>query len=246
MRIPKLPSLSCSLLIATFCCFYCDAQELTGKQLLDKAIAYHDPNGNWNSFKGTLTVTMATPNSSDRTTKITLDFPSQFYSSTVKKDGNTIISILKKEECTLKLNGSADIPKAAQDSLRISCDRAKMMRDYYSYLYGLPMKLNDSGTNIYETVQKKTFKNKEYLVLKVDYDEAVGKDTWYFYFDPTTYAMEVYQFFKDESKNDGEYILLTETMEVNDIKMPKIRAWYYNKDDGYLGTDTLIEAQRLE
>jgi len=222
------------------------AQELTGKQLLEKSIQHHDPNSNWNSFKGTLTVTMATPNSSDRTTKITLDFPSQFYSSTVQKDGNTIISTLKKEECTLKLNGSIAIPKAAQDSLRISCDRAKMMRDYYSYLYGLPMKLKDSGTNIYETVQKKIFKNKEYLVLKVDYDEAVGKDTWYFYFDPKTYAMEVYQFFKDESKNDGEYILLTETMEVNDIKMPKIRAWYYNKDDGYLATDTLSEANGLE
>ena len=24
-----------------------------------------------------------------------------------------------------------------------------------------------------------------------------------------------------------------------DIKMPKNRAWYYNKDDGYLGTDSL-------
>ncbi|MDG1661471.1 MAG: DUF6503 family protein, partial [Winogradskyella sp.] len=26
---------------------------------------------------------------------------------------------------------------------------------------------------------------------------------------------------------------------VSGIKMPKIRAWYYNKDDKYLGTDTL-------
>jgi hypothetical protein len=51
--------------------------------------------------------------------------------------------------------------------------------------------------------------------------------------------MEVYQFFRDESKNDGEYILLTEEVVVNGIKMPKNRAWYYNKNDGYLGTDIL-------
>jgi hypothetical protein len=222
------------------------SQNLSGPQLLDNAIAYHDPKGTWNTFKGAFNVTMTTPNSSERTTTIILDFPAQFYSSTVEKDGNTIKSTLEKDSCTLMLNGSTEISKAQKDSLRITCDRAKMMRDYYSYLYGLPMKLKDAGTNVYETVQKKTFKNKEYLVLKVDYDKTVGKDTWYFYFDPKTYAMEVYQFFHDESQNDGEYIILTDTMKVNDIIMPKIRAWYYNKDDGYLGTDTLKEAKISE
>ena len=68
------------------------------------------------------------------------------------------------------------------------------------------MKLKDKGTVIHEKVKAKKFKGKDYLVLKVTYDENVGKDTWYFYFNPKTYAMEVYQFFKDESKNDGEYI----------------------------------------
>ncbi|MFT5737125.1 MAG: hypothetical protein ACJAU2_001114 [Maribacter sp.] len=50
------------------------------------------------------------------------------------------------------------------------------------------MKLEDPGTNIYQTVEKKTLKNKKYLVLKVYYNETVGKDTWYFYFDPKSYA----------------------------------------------------------
>lgn len=71
------------------------------------------------------------------------------------------------------------------------------------------------------------------------------KDTWYFYFDPDTYAMEVYQFYHDESKNDGEYILLKGITEINSIKMPKVRSWYYNKDDKYLGTDTLIKTSAL-
>ena len=88
-------------------------------------------------------------------------------------------------------------------------------------------------------VERRTFKGKEYLVLKATYSEQVGKDTWFFYFDPKTYAMEVYQFLKNSKPNSGEYILLTGMEIVNGIKMPKTRAWYYNKDDGYLGTDTL-------
>ena len=105
------------------------------------------------------------------------------------------------------------------------------------------MKLRDEGTIIHQKVEKKTFKGKDYLVLKVSYDEAVGKDTWYFYFNPNTYAMEVYQFFKDESKNDGEYILLSGLEDINGIKMPKKRAWYYNNNNGYLGTDYLSSKQ---
>ena len=113
-----------------------------------------------------------------------------------------------------------------------------MFKNYYTYLYGLPMKLKDEGTIVDQTVTTITFKGKEYLVLKVNYSKEVGKDTWYFYFDPKTYAMEVYQFFK-EAKNSGEYILLSGLETINNIKMPKNRAWYYNKDDGYLGTDIL-------
>ena len=42
------------------------AQELTGKQLLEKAIQFHDPNGNWETFKGRLFVTMESPKSPKR------------------------------------------------------------------------------------------------------------------------------------------------------------------------------------
>ena len=83
-------------------------------------------------------------------------------------------------------------------------------------------------------------------MLKVTYEEAVGSDVWYFYFNPKTYAMELYQFYKtddsgSEKTDSGEYILLSEEAMVNGIKMPKVRAWYYNKDNKYLGTDTLVK-----
>ncbi len=87
---------------------------------------------------------------------------------------------------------------------------------------------------------------EDYLVLKVTYDATVGSDVWYFYFNPKTYAMEVYQFFKTddsgkEKPDTGEYILLSEEVLVNGIKIPRVRAWFYNKDNKYLGTDILVE-----
>ncbi len=217
------------------------AQQLTSEELLDRAISFHDPNGLWNTFNGSFKVLMETPNSSDRLSTISMNHPEQKFRLKVEKDNVSYSYIFDKDSCLTKLNDSEEISKEDREKYRLTCDRGKMMRNYYTYLYGLPMKLRDPGTVLNPEVQSKTFKGKEYLVLKVNYDEEVGKDVWYFYFDPTTYAMEVYQFYHDESKNDGEYILLKELEEIQGIKMPKIRAWYYNNNDKYLGTDHLVK-----
>ena len=214
------------------------SQEITGNQLLEKAIQFHDPNNNWNTFKGELIVTMETPKNGDRVSKINIDLPKQYFSVTAKRD--TIITeyTVDKNKISFSLNGDKNPSEETKKKYSLNNKRANLYKNYYTYLYGLPMKLKDEGTIIDQKVERKTFKGKEYLVLKATYKQEVGKDTWYFYFNPKTYSMEVYQFFKD-TKDSGEYILLSGLETINEVKMPKIRAWYYNKDDKYLGTDIL-------
>ncbi|WP_405564182.1 DUF6503 family protein [Polaribacter sp. Asnod6-C07] len=214
------------------------SQEITGDELLTKAIQFHDPNGNWETFKGELFVTMETPKNGDRKSKINIDLPKQYFSVVAKRD--TIITefIVDKDSCSFSLNGKQNLSAHIKKKYSLNCERAELYKNYYTYLYGLPMKLKDDGTVIHQKVEKRQFKGKDYLVLKATYNKEVGKDSWYFYFNPDTYAMEVYQFFK-ETKDSGEYILLSGLETINQVKMPKIRAWYYNKDNKYLGTDIL-------
>lgn len=234
------PSLFFLLFLATQTTF---SQSISGPDLLDKAIAYHDPSGHWNQFSGQLNVMMQTPDGPERDSKITINLPAEYFQVTAKRDTLTTTYTIDKGVCNIKLNGDDSLSEATLKKHNLSCERASLYKNYYTYLYGLPMKLKDPGTHISETAVLKTFKGKEYLVLKATYDEAVGSDIWYFYFNPKTYAMEIYQFFKGDpegkGKDTGEYILLSEETIVNDIKIPKIRAWYYNKDDKYLGTDLL-------
>jgi len=235
-------------LVLMLCCIFIGqtllfSQQITSEQLLEKAIAYHDPNGNWFSFSSNFKVTMTTPNQSPRVSDININLPAEFFSVTANRDGNTQTYTVDKSNCSLFYN-TTKLNKDAAKEKKMTCERANMYKNYYTYLYGLPMKLKDKGTNINAKVDRKIFKGKDYLVLKASYDKAVGSDVWYFYFDPESYAMKVYQFYKTGDKGNvtegsGEYILLTEEETVSGIKMPKIRAWYYNKDDKYLGTDTL-------
>ncbi|MBC3758133.1 hypothetical protein H7U19_06945 [Hyunsoonleella sp. SJ7] len=212
------------------------SQNMTGEQLLEKAIAYHDPNGNWNSFKGELNITMEIPEKPNRDSEILIDLPGQYFSMTSKVENDATKYFIRKDSITVIFNSD----KSPSDPIiKKHKKRAQFFKNYYTYLYGLPMKLKDPGTIIHNEVQSKIFKGEPYWVLKATYEASVGKDIWYFYFNKENYAMEVYQFFRDESKNDGEYILLTEEETINGIKMPKVRAWFMNKDDKYLGTDIL-------
>ena len=221
------------------CCVSSVAQDITGRQLLERSIKYHDPNNSWKSFKGDFTVTMESPKGDKRISEISLSLLQQYFKLSTTKEKNTILQILDKGTCTLSLNGNTEISKEDRATYRINCKRATTMKNYYTYLYGLPMKLKDRGTIIDSVVKTKIFKGKTYLVLKATYEKEVGKDIWHFYFNTKTYAMEVYQFFHNEEKNDGEYILLTGEEIIQGIKMPKVRAWYYNNNNGYLGTDIL-------
>lgn len=220
------------------------AQEtISPKELLERAINYHDPNKQWSTFNDSLHIVMKTPKGADRISSIKFNLPKEYFSVQATRDTTVTFYELFKDDCTMRYNGTLVGPEIAND-YNMSCDRAQLYKNYYTYLYGLPMKLEDPGTNINHPIERRSFKGTEYLVLKATYDAAVGSDVWYFYFNPNTYALEVYQFFKTNEHgkvipDSGEYILLSGLETISGIKIPKKRDWYYNKDDQFLGSDVL-------
>jgi hypothetical protein len=217
-----------------------DEPPTTAKQLLTQSIKFHDPDGKWDKFAGTLTLQGERPDGTTKTTQVLLNNPLGLFVMTRMQDSLTLEQGVKKDSCFAKINASGEVSDSLQKKYRLDCGRTKLMRDYYGYLYGLPMKLKDKGTQIEDKIKRVKFQGKEYLSIKVTYEAKVGKDTWYFYFNPATYALEGYRFYHDASKNEGEYITLEGLETVQGIKIPKTRAWYVNKDDKFLGKDILL------
>lgn len=216
---------------------------LDAEALLANSIAYHDPEGQWPQFQGALTIELTMPDQPVRISELTLNLPENRFTAKTTRDTVITYREFSKDSCIFELNGRSDLTPEEIKTHRGTCDRTEFMKNYYTYLYGLPMKLRDPGTQIDPQVTRKTFKGKEYLVLKATYDPEVGEDIWYFYMDPETYAMEVYQFFHDESVGDGEYIILEDLMELQGMRIPKLRSWYTNKEDKFLGADLLVDAK---
>lgn len=215
------------------------AQIPTVEDVLGKSMAYHDPQGVWGRFDGSFAILMETPDKPDRLSHIRIDQPRSYFGIRIVQDGEETELELSPGDCRLRYNGSETFSEEVAEKHRLTCERARLWRDYYSYLYGLPMKLRDPGTLIVPRVERREFHGATYWVVQVTYDPETGSDTWFFYFEPKTFALAAYQFYHDPAKNDGEYILLQGEAEVGGMRLPKRRSWYTNKDNRHLGTDIL-------
>jgi hypothetical protein len=230
--------ISALLLIILFGINISDAQEIDAEELISKSIKFHDPKGKWASFQHTLNLNQDNPQKETRKRIVYLDRLANTFSfegayATGKLEYKVINDLGKAT-----WNGSESIPDSIRTKYRISDERAVMYRNYYSYLYGMPMKLMDPGTIVHPQVEAVEFHGGDYYKIKVTYEESVGTDNWYFYFKKDNYALGAYEFWK-KTPGDGEYLLLEGTKEIGGVKLPRIIKWFVTADDRWLGSDII-------
>ncbi len=217
--------------------------QLSAIEVINKSIQYHDPKGVLADEKITMHFIETRPNGADRKSDVTIHVPKESYIINREVDSHHVSMKWHKNKSQFKLDGTSKLSAEQIEKYNLNNERLHKMKDYYRYLWHLPMTLEDPGTIISDQVKTVTFNNQKSLEIKVTYDPKVGADIWYFYFHPETYALVGYRFYHDESANDGEYILLTEEFKLGKLRLPKKRAWYMHKDDKYLGEDILSSIQ---
>ena len=217
---------------------------LSGSDLLDRMIAFHDPQGAWPAARVALGLEESRPDGTVRKTSVIIDKPSASTLIETQREGLDVSMSVVGEQAEATVGGAAPTDEQAE-SLRLTSDQVLRMRNYYVYLYGLPMKLRDPGTLVDPVTTAGEFQGREAVVLRITYEPDVGGDTWLFYADPETYEMFGYRFFHDEQLGDGEYIVLEGLAEVGGMRLPASRTWYMNQDDKLLGTDSIVESSAL-
>ncbi|MFC3414473.1 DUF6503 family protein [Algoriphagus hitonicola] len=192
-------------------------------ELVEKSIQFHDPNQMWGSFSGTFSIKDSLPNGR-ASRRYEVSFQNQLNKVHYRNDD---LEFIVWEDSVQVFKGE------------IKKDRALMLRNYYSYLWGLPMKLMDPETKVEEEILVEDLDGKSYQVVRIPYE----KDTWYFYFDPESAQLEAYKFYQDEVKQKGEIIFLEGLVEFEGLRIPKNRSWYRTEKEEFLGTDQLISIQ---
>jgi len=238
-------ALCAGVLISTLAAGPVLADSALSSELVQQAIDFHDPQGLWQNGVFRLHLEETRPDGPTRKTTLLIDNSGGRFEIATQREGAQIDGVLDPEGCELRLNGSTQFSTEDQEKYRLTCDRLEWLRNYYAYLWGLPMKLRDGGTVLDPDVLETTYEDRSVQAVRVTYEEAVGSDIWYFYLDTETHALSGYRFFHDEAIGDGEYITLEGEVEVGGLRLPKARAWYTNAEDRYLGTDTLVSLEIL-
>ncbi|WP_075352407.1 DUF6503 family protein [Algoriphagus marinus] len=195
--------------------------QLSGPELIRKSIEFHDPNQLWPKLKATFKFIDSLP------------APRESRSYSVSFENN--LSKMVYRNTTLNYivwNDSVQVFQGEIDN-----EQAIRMRNYYTYLWGLPMKLRDPATQIDQEVKREELNGNSYLVVRVPYE----KDIWYFYINPESFRMEAYKFYQDEPNQKGEIIYLDGLIEFKGLKIPANRTWYRTETPEFLGTDKLIQ-----
>jgi len=231
------------------CCYLWQTaytQAPSPEELLQRSIQYHDPQREWAHFADSLKIKQLRPNGDVAYRDIYIDRPNERFSFRSDHSEGTLRYHVDGDASDYSFAGSRDISDEIRKKYRINADRPKMYQSYYLYLYGLPMKLKDPGTHLHPRVVKTTFKGKSYYRMRVDYASEVGDDRWYFYYNPETYALEMSQFYHDESKLDGEYIYHKGIRQFGSLKLVEELGWYMNVDDRHLGKDVLTNGKKVK
>lgn len=218
-----------------------EALNISAQEVVEKSIRYHDPQNTWQTGLFQISLQEERPGSSDRITQLKFDNRQSSFTLSQWRGEDHFFRHIDEKGCDNKWNGKTDFTEEERKQLRLDCSHTTSVRNYYLYLLGLPMKLKDQGTQIDPQAWLKDFYGKQLIEVKVTYSPEVGKDVWYFYFHPDTYALSGYRFYHDEQKNDGEYILLHDEATVGSLKLPKRREWYTHQDRLYLGKDEVTE-----
>lgn len=219
---------------------------MPAQEVLSRSIAYHDPAGIWTAGAFRYRIVGTRPLAGPTFTTIVIDNAAGRFHLERERFGRMIETTITGEDCWTRLDGSSEYSEAEAERFGLSCESMLTTRDYHVYLYGLPMKLRDAGTEIDPDATRTTFEGHDVWQVRVTYDPEVGSDTWYFYFDPSTWALTGYRFYHDEEAGDGEYIVLDREVEGGGLRLPKVRAWYAHGDDRHVGTDTIQAIERLD
>ena len=199
----------------------------SAESLLTRSIAFHDPDDAWSLSPITITARVQLSERlagergyETRTDRIYLDNRSDLFRYESAK-GDVEMELVQSDD-----------------------ERMTLWRHYFTYMFGIPMKLRDPGTQLDPVVKRVEFEGREVFALRVTYAADVGSDVWDFFMDTETSALVGCRFFHDEAKQDGEFIAFDGMIEgPYGLRLPKDRRWHMNTDGEFIALDEIVSVE---
>ncbi|PZX48405.1 DUF6503 family protein [Algoriphagus chordae] len=201
----------------------------SGKEVLKESIQFHDPRNQWHKLQENIRVRsdFIYPDTVLNGIMIGLDNPNKlvsYYNLTYEQH------IEFTESSCVVLEGDR------------SCDQMAWTKNFYHFILGLPMTLQNEEGIVQESVVDTTFHETASYRVAIDFE----KEKWHFYFAKADYHLVGFASNKNfESK--AEEIRTDDLIEIAGMKLPKTRSWWITTDSLapiYSGTDEILGSSK--
>jgi hypothetical protein len=133
---------------------------LAAEGLLHRSIAYHDPDGRWERGAFEITDVSSRVDGTGRRTVLRFDNARGRFEMEQVVDGRVLKIVVENDAVVeVRLDGRAELSAEEIDRFRLSPAQVLTTRNFYLYLYGLPMKLKDPpAPDSHRTRKRRYFK----------------------------------------------------------------------------------------
>jgi hypothetical protein len=216
-------------------------QKLDSKIILSKCISVHDPDDQWQKLDASFDMSIKRDGHADRFFSIYFNRRKNHFKYLVNLDSVNYSQAFFDKKHKILINRNEVSDTAMINKYNLKPDRTKYLQEVYEYLFGVPMVLKNDLLYLSEDVGSQLFNDKDCHVLTFDYLPKDNNETWLFFINKSSYLLEGYQFFDQDIKSDGEFIFLKDQFRSKNILFPREKHWYWNKDDSFFRTDSIIK-----
>lgn len=213
------------------------------QKVLELSFQFHDPQDQWASWAGEYLSIEPRPQTPGRRTDVKLRADGSFFDMKRGYGKDTLRWVIKDGEYTTFVNGEIVQDSAVIQKYRLSQARADGYRNYYKTKLGLPLSLKGRYQLEQGPIAPIRWRGQEVYLLEVEIADAPFASKWELFVDSKDYRLLGYAFVPEEG--EGEYLVIGEYMQINQMYLPRVRHWYSGEKDEYLGTDLILTASAL-
>jgi hypothetical protein len=202
------------IIISFLMLFSCNKKPETAIQIIDKSIEFHDPENEWENLFATFS------------------FNSSFsFNDSIPEELNITIDNLYNDFTYRNADRKVEI-QYTEDSCKLisdngSCEGYAWTKNFYTYVWGLPMKLKDPNIKPIPEWNLDTINNYPCYAVYVNYEA----ENFTYYIDQVDFQLRAFQFLKNDNSGKGEIIHLEGLIEYKDFQFPKKRIWLHLNGD---------------
>jgi len=231
-------------MIIAFVCFRsCTSSKniTNASTVLNQSIKVHDAKNNWNTTNLEIQIQEPRISNPHRYSMVKLNNNTGAFELSRNKEQHIAkYSINEKGESTVLLDDKKIVDSVIIKKYKLSANRNNNYKRFYAMMYGLPMSIPEHSEII--SGGAKIIYNKEPCYkIEIELKEPIITKFWNVYISQKSNYVVGIEIFHEDDKTKGERMYFENLIEINDIKVPRIRHWYNLKNNDYGGSDIIIK-----